>query len=224
MILNKRLAKILSFVNDGASCVFDIGADHGYLTQCLIADKNVQKVIASDISEKSLQKVIELTKKQNLTDRISCIVSDGLEKFPKEQKADYVVIAGMGEREIIKILSRIENHSLYDNFILQPMQEADELRDYLLKNNFIIESDQIVEDNEKYYSVIVSKKSNKQMVNKDYNLYFGKTDLMKPSDDFIRYVKTLKNSLLSREKYLKEEDKKKLQMCESILKINKKVK
>ena len=55
MIKSKRLETILNLMPN-MEAVIDIGADHGYLEELLISSGKVKRVIATDISEQSLQK------------------------------------------------------------------------------------------------------------------------------------------------------------------------
>jgi len=64
MMLSERLKTIADFVPLN-SIVGDIGTDHGYLPVYLIEKGISKKVIASDISQKSLEKIIHLVKLKN---------------------------------------------------------------------------------------------------------------------------------------------------------------
>lgn len=219
MRLGDRLKSVLSQIEDGAGCVFDVGADHGFFSLALVNKKKVKRVIASDISASSLSKTEALIKHKNIQDKVTCLLSDGLDEYPKNLKADCVVIAGMGENEIIKIIDKIEDMSLYNSFILQPMQQATQLRKYLLTKGFEILYDEIVLDKNKYYSIIKTRKTHASQRFSEEDLWFGVTDLKNLSDDFINYIKYVKAGLEKRKNYLTELELKKLKKCESILKI-----
>lgn len=222
MRLGKRLVKLLSIIEDGAKLVIDVGTDHGYLMQNLLTSKKVEQVIATDISMQSLEKAKLLAKKYNLENQTKFVVADGLNNPMLNVKADYVVIAGMGGNEIVKILNNVQNIALYTNFILQPMQDVETLREYLLNNNFTIESDETVLDRNKFYSVMHVKVAKKSKIYKPCDIWFGKTDLVNKGEDFKMYLSYLKTKLISREKYLSQAEKEKLQACENLLtKINK---
>ena len=50
-----RLIEIAKSVKKGSSLV-DVGCDHGYIAKMLLDSNTIDKVIESDISEKSLEK------------------------------------------------------------------------------------------------------------------------------------------------------------------------
>lgn len=153
MNLSKRLQTIADFVVPD-SRVCDIGTDHGYIPVYLIKSGIAKKVIATDISRGSLDKIIDLIEEQGLEEHIEARLGDGLNVL-KENEVDTLVIAGMGGILISEILeagkSITEN---IDSFILQPMVGAKELRKYLLDNNYKIISEELVFEEGKYYEII----------------------------------------------------------------------
>lgn len=157
MKLSDRLMAIANFVPRN-SIVADIGTDHGYIPVFLIENHISKKVIASDISKGSLDKIIEFVKTLRLEDKIDTRLGDGLEVI-KPFEVDTVIVAGMGGLLIRDILDK--NKEVTDsivNFILQPMVAAKELREYLIDNNFEIIDEDLVKEDSKYYEIIYAKK------------------------------------------------------------------
>ncbi len=185
------------FFNDKI-VVADIATDHGYIAEELSKKDYVKNVIASDISEKSLQKLKNLIKFHHLSG-INCVFCDGLEAI---DYADISVIAGIGGFEIIKILStqnaNLNGKRKCDVFVLQPAQNVIELREYLLKNNYYILRDYIVEDKGRFYPIIVVNvnlhQKNKESI---FNLWLGRDNKIS-SADFILYL----NEILELLKFL----------------------
>lgn len=172
MMLSDRLKTIADFVPLN-SIVGDIGTDHGYLPVYLIEKGISKKVIASDISKNSLEKIIQLVKLKGLEDKIDIRLGDGLEVF-KPFKVDTLVIAGMGGLLIRDILD--ENKKIADsivNFILQPNTASKELREYLYENSFEIVDEKLVKEAGKFYEIIFVKRG-KDYVEDDIYLEFGK--------------------------------------------------
>lgn len=219
MKLSKRLEKIASLIVD-ADCVIDVGCDHGYLAYELLRSGKSKRVLASDISEKCLDKTRELAKSKQLEDKLLCRVSDGLLEF-KTDKADYVVIAGMGGNEIVKILANTPKIELFKTFILQPMQDVEVVREYLYKNGFEITVDQLVQERGKYYSIIQCVKAESKIEYSKEDVWFGKFEPKQKSFVFLNYCLWTRDSLKRRENYLDENDLKKLAFCEKILYENK---
>lgn len=165
MKLSERLIAIANFVPNN-SIVADIGTDHGYIPAYLIENKISKKVIGTDISKGSLDKIIEYIKELRFEDKIDTRLGDGLEVI-KPYEVDTVIIAGMGGLLIRDIL---ENHrkvsdSIID-FILQPMVAQKEVREYLIENNFEIIGEELVKEENKYYEIIHARKG-KSLIEKE---------------------------------------------------------
>lgn len=165
MKLSKRLQKIADFVPK-ESTVADIGTDHGFIPVYLIENNISKKVIGTDISRGSLEKIIELIKKEGLEDYIEVRLGDGLDIL-NPYEVDTLIIAGMGGILIGEILENGKKvASSIQNYILQPMVGAKELRKYLVNNGFQIIDEDLVFEEDKYYEVIFAKKGN-QYIEKD---------------------------------------------------------
>lgn len=165
MRLSERLKAIANFVPSN-SIVADIGTDHGYIPVYLIENKISKKVIGTDISKGSLDKIIEYVKQMGFEDKIDTRLGDGLEVI-KPYEIDTVIIAGMGGlliRDILEKHKEVSNSIV--NFILQPMVATKELREYLIENNFKIIKEDLVKEEKKYYEIIYAK-SSKSFVEKE---------------------------------------------------------
>ena len=165
MKLSKRLQKIADLVGED-SIVCDIGTDHGYIPVYLIKNNISKKVIGTDISKGSLDKIIELVQKEALEDRIECRLGDGLDIL-EEKEVDSLIIAGMGGILISEILEEgreVTEH--IENFILQPMVGSKELRRYLVYNGYKIISEDLLFEEGKFYEIILAQRG-KQKIDKD---------------------------------------------------------
>ena len=176
-MISKRLRYIID-ITDNFNVIADIGTDHGYVAVGLLQEKKAHKVISSDISSNSLQKAIDYVKSNYLVDTR---VGSGLSVLQADE-ADAVIIAGMGGVLISKILE-----DDYDNkfskksptLILQPVQQASNLRYYLYENNFDIIDEHYIDDMGKYYHIIIAKKYTQK--SKNY------MSLQKNKDVFLEY-------------------------------------
>ncbi len=165
MKLSKRLQKIADLVGED-SIVCDIGTDHGYIPVYLIKNNISKKVIGTDISKGSLDKIIELVQKEALEDRIECRLGDGLDIL-EEKEVDSLIIAGMGGILISEILEEgreVTEH--IENFILQPMVGSKELRRYLVDNGYKIISEDLLFEEGKFYEIILAERG-RQKIDKD---------------------------------------------------------
>lgn len=190
-----RIEAICGFVTE--KIVADIGSDHGFITKNLLEKNKVDFAFVTDISSKCLDKA-----KANLKDfssRISFLQGDGLEMFLDERLAqknvisvpNQIIIAGMGGKEIKKILS-LDTQKKFKKFILQPQKNVFELRQFLQKNMFEIVKDVLVKEGIMFYNIIVANRAKAEQNLTEMELVFGKTNLEKPSADFIDFVKTEK--------------------------------
>ena len=206
----KRIAKLneaVKFVFENLNkplVVADIGTDHGYLAESLSKESFVQKVIASDISKKSLSKLEELILSRKL-DKIKTFVGDGLVPI---ESADVSVIAGIGGHEIIKILKNqnvtSQGKRKCDYFVLQPAQNVNELRIWLFENKVKVLKDYVIFDMDRFYPIIIIDISKKQRNKKSiYNIWLGRDNTLE-NEDFILFMKDLKVSF----EFLKDISKK----------------
>ena len=172
MKMSNRLQAIANLIPKN-SIVADIGTDHGYIPLFLIENAISKKVIASDISQGSLNKTISYIKELNLTNMIIPRLGDGLEII-KPYEVDTVIIAGMGGLLIKDILSKDMNlTNSITNFVLQPMVASKELREYLYNNNFRITDEDLVREDGKYYEIILAKRG-MDLVEQDIYYEIGK--------------------------------------------------
>lgn len=162
MRLSERLMTIAGFVSRGAK-IADIGTDHGYLPVYLMEKKITRSAIASDISPGSLDKIISYVKEHKLEHSIDTRLGDGLDVI-KPYEVDTVIIAGMGGLLIQEILEKnTRTRDSIDNFILQPMVASQELRRYLIYNNYKIVDEKLAREGNKYYEIIYAKKGSSKL-------------------------------------------------------------
>ncbi len=184
--------------------VADIGTDHGYLADLLSKNEQVEKIIATDISAKSLSKLEAKINYKKLS-KIETAVGDGL--IPVKS-ADVSVIAGVGGHEIVKILESQnigdDGNRKCDYFVLQPAQNVNELRIWLFDNKIRILKDYIIFEADRFYPIIIVQSSKKQRNRKSiYNIWLGRDNDVS-NNDFVLFLKDLKSNL----EFLKTIDKK----------------
>lgn len=153
--LSRRLETIAALVPKGTRAC-DIGCDHGYLAIYLTKNNIASMVIAADLNESPLERARQNIKKIG-GDSIELRLCDGLSGI-KKSEVDTVIIAGMGGNVISDIIGRCDwAKSEGLTFILQPTTSAEVLREFLCKNGFEIVSETVVFENNKLYSIMVSK-------------------------------------------------------------------
>lgn len=194
--LDDRLMAIVKLLGP-LDIVVDVGCDHGYVANYLIENNLSKKVYATDISNDSLDKNREFSKKRGNEKKIISVLGDGLK--PIEEEFDGVVIAGMGG-ELIKNILEESKEKIEDKIlILQPMTGRVELRKYLSENGFMIEKEAIVKDKDKFYEIIKAVPGNGYKSTSEF--YFG-NNLVEDCDPIL--IDYVENYLEKTERYLEK--------------------
>lgn len=173
MQLSKRLSAVADMITSGNRLV-DVGTDHGYLPIYLVENGQIPSAIALDINKGPLERAKEHIREHNLEQYIETRLSDGLTALNLNE-GDTLVIAGMGGPLVIKI---IENGAAllegFQEFILQPQSEIEQVRRFLITHNYkVIEENMILEDG-KYYPMMKAVKGECIPYEKDIFYKYGK--------------------------------------------------
>ncbi|EGV09175.1 hypothetical protein HMPREF9127_1054 [Parvimonas sp. oral taxon 393 str. F0440] len=180
-MVSLRLKKICNLV-DINSIVADIGTDHGIIPIELSKSCISKKIIATDISKNSLEKLEhKLIYNSNIVN-IETRVSDGLYCFD-EFEVDTIIISGMGGILIKEILEKnLSVAKTANSLILSPNNSLDILRKFLLQNNFVIEKEDDVIENKKYYQILKVKRG-KDFYRNAYEFLYGKLLIKNKSEN-----------------------------------------
>ncbi|MGI6441859.1 MAG: SAM-dependent methyltransferase [Tissierellia bacterium] len=137
--------------------VADIGTDHGKLPCLLLADPEIRRVIATDISAASLKKCRDLLTTHPRRSDVELKVTDGLQGLDTGQM-DTIVISGMGGHRIIGILLRaLKEGKTLRRLLLSPQKGEEELRRFLHEKSFMLTADFVVKDEGKFYTVLCAE-------------------------------------------------------------------
>lgn len=195
---SERLDEILSMV-EKVDKIADIGTDHGKMAYEIIRLNLANVVIATELREKSIQKLkksLIRSKKTNIIPR----VGDGLKPLEKDE-VDEVIIAGMGGNLISDILKTSHDEKFIEKnpiLILQPVQFQNIMRKYLHENMFKIIDESIAFENNKFYHIIKSiKKDQKdniydeyQGLNLDFCYNIGSINIQKKEPVYLKYIES----------------------------------
>lgn len=181
-----RLNKIFNLVNKN-SIVADIGTDHGIIPIMLSKSSFAKKIIATDISKNSLNKLEEKLKLNKNITNIETRVSAGLDSF-FEYEVDTIIISGMGGILIKDILnSNINIAKSAENLILSPNNSLEIVRKFLIENNFKIIDEVDVYEKSKYYQIL-KVSYGKDIIYKDYEYLYGKILIEKKSKNLKTFL------------------------------------
>lgn len=185
MQLSHRLYTIAQCVPRGSK-VIDVGTDHAYIPIYLIKNHIAESCIATDINKGPLKKAKHNMAIHHIKD-IELRLTSGLEGL-KEQEANVIIIAGMGGHLMIDILKKdlLVTRSV-DRLILQPQQDIDCVRKCLHAIGFKIENEEFIEEDGKYYTVIVAVLGKEEYSN-HYEYKYGKVLIQKKNETFKDYM------------------------------------
>lgn len=151
----KRIAELVPTCKTAA----DIGTDHAYIPVQLILSDKAESVIASDIKKGPVNRAKTTVEKYGLERKIDIRLGAGLSTVAPNE-ADVIIIAGMGGILISDILKESQDTVRTARLlILQPMTAVYELREYLSQNNYSVENEYLIQEEDKIYNIIVVKTS-----------------------------------------------------------------
>ena len=115
-------------------------------------------------------------------------MGDGLDIIDDTDLIDTIIISGMGAHTIIGILkNNFKKLKNINTIIIQSNTKLELLRHEVVKLNYMIVDEIMIEDNKKIYTIIKFVKGNKKYNKKE--LYFGPILIEKNSTIFKKYTK-----------------------------------
>lgn len=188
--LSNRLNACAELVRrDSRLC--DVGTDHGYVPAYLVQNKIIKSAVACDINEGPLSSCRQLVTDLALDEKITCILSNGLENVDCNS-VDDILIAGMGGELIADILSRCKWAS-QKHIIINPMTHPEIARQWLYSNGFDIINDIIVNDGNHYYNVIDAEYIGEVCQHDKIDYFIGNIKDFSKKEYFIHLLNYLKN-------------------------------
>ncbi|MBQ1901240.1 MAG: SAM-dependent methyltransferase [Lachnospiraceae bacterium] len=151
--LSKRMQALANLVSP-CKTFCDVGTDHGFLPIYLVQAGVCENAIAMDLRMGPLDRAKKHIQECNLSDSIETRLSDGVQKLGIRE-AESVLIAGMGGSVTIHILTEgLEVCKNLKELILQPQSEIDEVRKFVFDQGFLLLSEDIVEEDGKFYPMM----------------------------------------------------------------------
>jgi len=177
--ISKRLQKIDNMVNSHYQSIWDCCCDHGLLGLSLLKRKAADTLHFVDIVP-SLTSHLEQLLQQHFSSpsyvqswQVHCM---DVAQIPlTQQKKQLVIIAGVGGELLMsfveKIISEYQQKCVNDStnwleFILCPVHHNYQVRQTLIKHNFMLLDECIITENKRFYEIIHAKVqvSNKPVV------------------------------------------------------------
>ena len=181
--LSKRLETISNMVSL-SNVVADIGSDHALLPIALVLSGKVTRAYASEVNEGPYEMSVKNIEKYNLQNYIIPVLSDGISEL--EADVNCITICGMGGNLIADILnSNKDKLSRVNEIIIQPNNNEETARIWLVNNGYDIEDEAIVYEDDVYYEVIKAVKREITTRYTKEELYFGPILLKNKSEEFV---------------------------------------
>lgn len=199
--LSNRLERVGELVPE-QSRLADIGSDHAYLPIALVLQKKLDFAVAGEVVVGPYEAAKTQVKKNGLAQQISVRLADGLDAITESDKITAVTICGMGGALIRAILDAgWKKQCLRGNerLILQPNIGEKTLRNWLTVHGYTILEEDIVEENNKIYEIIVAARQEIRVAYSEKERLFGPILLKKQSPIF---YKKWKGELRQRENIL----------------------
>ena len=185
-MLSKRLKCVADMVTEN-HIVADIGTDHGYVPIYLVKNKISKKAYAMDINKGPLEIAKKNINAEGVQDEITTILSDGMNELYSGM-AETVIIAGMGGDLIIDILNRGKNVKGIKELVLSPHKRVDLVRKYLMDNGWKIVDENMVIDNNKYYTVLKAVPGKEEKKYNSTEIMYGRILLDKKNPVLKQYL------------------------------------
>lgn len=207
MKINNRLKLVGDYVDKG-SVPLDIGCDHAKLSIYLLKEKNFPFVYASDNKIGPLNQARENVNYYNLADKIELIKAEGLNSL--NDKIDTITVTGMGGLTINKMF--LENKNKLTNIktiILSPNNFIKEVRETINELGYYLKDEELVEESNKLYHILVFSKGNKTYSDKE--LYLGPILMTKNKEIIKKYYRNelsnINNLLLNNKISIEKKEK-----------------
>jgi tRNA (adenine22-N1)-methyltransferase len=184
MELSLRLKKVASLV-EKCEIMADIGTDHAYIPIYLVKKGICNKAIASDINKGPVEKAKINVAFEELQNKIECRLGGGLSTV-SDGEVDCAIIAGMGGnliRDIIEEGKDVFKHLKY--LVLQPVQNPEVLREYIIKSGYKILDEELCIDENKFYEIIKIKYDNNSVAMDPIFYEIGKKLIEKEQQVFL---------------------------------------
>lgn len=192
-----RIKQLCSLI-DKCQCVYDVGSDHALLAINLLKSKTVKQVV--NIEKNWLPHNVGKANlaKNHLTTKTINVLNDGLKDIIKKifVQPDYVVISGMGGKNIVEILeTRDNNINKKAQYILEANCDVDYLRKYLAKNKWETLYELVCLDRTKFYQIICAQEGNKIKHISTFDAFFGSMSKQKDKKMWLRFLKETKKKI-----------------------------
>lgn len=225
--LSKRLERVSNYIISNG-ILADIGSDHAYLPCFAIEQGLSLKAIAGEVVEGPYQSAKTNVAERNLSSQVDVRLGSGLTVLSKGE-ADSITICGMGGTLISQILEDGKDKlSGNERLILQPNINAESIREWLKKNHWKLVAEEILEEDEKIYEILVAENGDTAILSEE-ELLMGPFLIKEKNQTFFKkwsselvHLKNILERLETAQQNEKNEEKKvelihKIELIQSVL-------
>lgn len=167
--ISKRMQALIDFID--ADVIADVGCDHAYVVCQAVQNGKARKGYAIDVASGPISRACQTIRDCHLEGSVIPQLQNGLVPLPDD--LEQAVIAGMGGRTIIEILSAAVDSTGFHplSLILSPHSDAPLLREWLHNNGYQIEKEKILFEDRHWYPVLYAVPGNVQVLTEEEMLY-----------------------------------------------------
>ena len=192
-----RIKQICNLI-DNCQCVYDVGSDHALLAINVLRSRKAKHVVNIEKNWLPHNAGKANLAKNHLTTKTTNVLNDGLKNICSKvfMQPNYVVIAGMGGKNIIEILNTRDSKLSKDTkYILEANCDVDELRKYLAKNKWDVLFEDICLDRTKFYQIICVKQGTKARKITTLEAHFGSVVKQKDKKMWLKLLRDTKKKI-----------------------------
>ncbi|MFS0786296.1 tRNA (adenine(22)-N(1))-methyltransferase TrmK [Shouchella sp. 1P09AA] len=192
--LSRRLERVAHYAK-GYQTLADIGSDHAYLPCYLCLRDPGLHAIAGEINEGPYQSARKQVQLSNLEEQIEVRKGSGLDVINVDEHVDVITVAGMGGPLIASILELgLEKLTSSKRLVLQPNVASQAVREWLMSHQFSILAEEIIEEDDKIYEIVVAEKSHSLVTYTEVELLMGPLLIQNQTEVFKKKWTQEKNS------------------------------
>lgn len=161
----------------------DVGCDHGYFLINLYQKGYKGKLLGVENKKGPFNQFINNLKKTKTEHEILASFSDGIDVI--DNSYNFIVLAGMGFDNIVKIIDKNkEKLDFIDYILVDSHTKTSEIRFYFYNLGFLIENEILLYENDIYYQIILFTKGYKKYT--DFELKYGPILLTKYKNQLLK--------------------------------------
>lgn len=186
--LSLRLERVAKYVKKNDRLA-DIGSDHAYLPSSLALNGTIEYAIAGEVVDGPYQSAKSHVAELELENTIDVRFGNGLDVVELEDNITAISICGMGGILIASILDKgFKDGKLSGNerLLLQPNIGEYTLRKWLAEHNYTVVGEDLVEENQKLYEIMIAEKNSEFVEATESDLQFGFLMKKDPTPLFIK--------------------------------------